>query len=137
MIEYSTDTKGTINFIFSSINYLFSVSFNNIITLADEALLFAVTPAGRCVGIRIFPQKPIKIEKEEELDNYVEKRLKNAINLKSKIECGFIDSDCSEIVNDLPASWSDIVEKIILSQRQCKLANDIDWSNYPFTFQYS
>lgn len=121
MIEDSTDIKGIINFL------PFQIHLKKLISLVDEALLFAVTPVGRCVGIRIFPQKTVKIEEKEEekINNYIEERLKNAINLKNQIESGYMDSKCSEIVNDLPASWSGNVEKIILSQRQCELANGI------------
>lgn len=107
------------------IHFPFRIHLKKLISLVDEALLFAVTPAGRCIGIRIFPQKHAKIEKEVEFDNYIKERLKNAIDLKSKIECGFIDSECSDIVEDLPASWSGIIDKIIFSQRQCMLANNI------------
>lgn len=82
-----------------------------------NALLFAITPNSKCVGIKIFSNNEKSVENNNiTLENYIDESIISAIELKSSIENGRCDIEqCDEIVLKTPTTFID-AESLIRSR---------------------
>lgn len=81
-------------------------------------MLLAVTPTGKCVGVRIFPQSPRK--RKRIIEKYIDNKLESARKIKNQIEAGvFRDFENPVIVENLQSTDIVNLEHVIECQLQC------------------
>lgn len=74
--------------LFLHIFYYFTNNTRKMLPEYQDAILFAATPGGFCVGIKIFPQSTLFTASEMDTE---QQSIANAIALKDAIECGSCD----------------------------------------------